>query len=133
MDRSYASGFYSWTTFLPFICHTQDFLNLLHNPKILYLFFITFQAFPRDYGSLLVVHLILVGYSIVRSSSFFHDLLYFFFLHHDWIQGLLLISFIHLFHHFFVSCQCFPPSPMHVWTFSCLRPLSLHLCYIVTS
>jgi hypothetical protein len=91
MDRSSSSSFFSWTSCLLLIFHAHDFLNLLHNLEILCLFSITFQAFPRGYGSRLIVHLVLVRYSTTYSSSYFHDLLDPVFLHHDWIQGLLLL------------------------------------------
>jgi hypothetical protein len=133
MDMIVSFYYHSWTSHLPLICHAQDFPNLLHNPEILYLFFIAFQALPHGYGSLLVVQLILVRYSTARSSHSFHDLLDLVLLHNDWVQGLLLLSFIHFSLHFAFSYQCFPLSPMHIEKFSCLRPSSLHPCYIVIS
>jgi hypothetical protein len=125
MDRIVAFSSQSWTSHLPLICCVHDFLNLLHIPKILYLLFITFQAFPRIYGSLLCVHLVLVGYPTARLSICFHDPLDLVIIHHDWIQGFLLLSCIH----FSFFYQCVPPSPMHAGKFSCLTPLSLHIFY----
>ena len=71
-----------WTFYFPFIHYVHDFLNLLHSLDILYLFFISFQALSIIYGSLLIIHFILLGYSTTRLSSFFHYLLYLVFFHH---------------------------------------------------
>jgi hypothetical protein len=111
MDRSATLCSYSWTSCLPFVCCAQDFLNLLHILEILYFFFITFQDFPRDYNSLLIVHLILLGYSTTHSYSCFHYLLDLVFLHHHWVQGLLLLSSIHFFLHFHRLFSVLPPFP----------------------
>jgi hypothetical protein len=133
MDRSVSFYSHSWTSRLPLIRHAQDLLNIINIPEILYLFFVTFQAFIHGYDSLLGIHLISVGYSTERFSNCCHDPLDLFFIHHNWVEGLLLISFIPFSLHSSFSCQCFPPSPMHAGKFSCLTPLSLHLCYIVIS
>jgi hypothetical protein len=129
MDRIATFSPCSWTSRLPLICSAQDFLNLLHSPEILYLLLITCQAFPRGYGSLLGIHLVLVGYSATPLSSCRHDLLDLVSIHHDRVQGFFLLSLILSSFHFSSSCQCFPPPPMHTGKFSCLTPLSLHLCY----
>jgi hypothetical protein len=133
MDRIDAFSSRSWTSHLPLICCTQDLLNLLHSPEILYLFLITRQAFPHGYDSLPCIHLVLVGYSATRLSSCRHDPLDLVIIHHDWVKGFLLISLILSSFHFSSFCQCFPPSPMHPGEFSCLTPLSLHLFYITIS
>jgi hypothetical protein len=133
MDRIVSFSSYSWTSHIPLLCCVQDFLNLLHIPLILYLFFITCQAFPRGYDSLLGIHLVLVGYCTAHLSSCHHDLLDMVVFHHDWIQGFLLLPFIHFSFHFSFLCQCFPPSPMHAGKFSCQTRLSLHLYCIERS
>jgi hypothetical protein len=111
----------------------QYFLNLIHISKIIYLFFITCQALPHGYDSLLGVHLILVGYSIVRSSSCFHDPLDLVFVHHNWVQGILLLSFIPFSFHFSLSYQCFPCYSRICLTIAILHrgPFSISLCRLI--
>jgi hypothetical protein len=130
MDGSFSFDSCPWTTYLPSICCMHDFLNLLHNTKILYLFFITFQSLSLNYGSLFIIRIILVGFSTTCLSRYFHYLLNLIFLHYDRVHGLLL-SLLHFSLHPSSSSQCFSPSPVHVGRFSCLMPLSLHLFYIV--
>jgi hypothetical protein len=133
MDRIVSLSSFSWTSHLPLICCAQDFLNLLHSPEILYLFFITCQAFPRGHGSLLGVHLVLVGYSATSLYNCHHDPLDLVIIHHYWVQGFLLLSLKHSSLHFSSFYQCFPPSPMHAGKFSCVTPSSWPLFCIAVS
>jgi hypothetical protein len=133
MDWIYSLCSCPWTSCFPSVCCAQYFLNILHILEILYLFLVACQTLSINYGSLLIIHLILVGNSIAHISSCCHYLLYLLFLHHDWVHGLLLISLNHFFLHFSTSCQGFPPSPMHAGKFSCLIPWSSHRFYIIKS
>ena len=95
MDRMVSFCSNSWTSCFPLICFTRDFLNLIHISKILYLFLITRQDFPHGYISFIGIHLLLVGCYAMRLSRWCQDPLDLVIVHHDRVQGfLLLLSFI---------------------------------------
>jgi hypothetical protein len=108
------------------ICGTHDFLNMLCSMKILYLFFVTFQAFLLGYCPLFPIDLILVWSSTARRSHFFH---YFLDLFLSIIMGFISSSCLPLSRSFSISQNVLsvsPSLPMPTKLFSCQTSMSSH-------